>query len=568
METTTVKSLLEEDAAILVDIKKELQDIHLMMETPSQHAVRPGSPLSSSNVEVAASTAKQLSIRKRFKTAVRQLVFMEKTKDKVHEAYESESVSRLRNMPTLSLLCAVPLFQTLDGAALMDLNAHVQVTSHAANSTIFAKGLDTCVYIIRCGTAWVKAPGKERTSGEFHHDDVVCESGDIVDPVEFLDKNDQFKCVAVGLVDALAIPREVLLKYKDHLPRLSDSLHSVRYINKAWASHTASGLRYEAKDSNEPTTNPSLYVSPQSFIREILLSISPELDLDHCIQCMARLFTRVFQAQIIRLYLLSPRATHFLTKVQLVDGGSGAQVPTSMGVPGLVYRHQLPLHMIIATADTAAMPQVDWPAYHAHKSVVAVPVFQPKTSDVVLAVWEVISDTIEYSAHEMHLLELAATFMQPYLGQCDRPTQRMGSISQVETPSSMKPRVLRLATPASTVQLTVGLYHGDQLIVPEVSIVSAKGTAVTGSVKEFDFADGISFGCSVQSLPRAVHVVWRVTSVAKPHKALAHAACLLFSFDHYLRTGTLTLRLERKSSELLPVGFEDSVLPSTHHEGT
>ncbi|KAF0757423.1 hypothetical protein AaE_004271 [Aphanomyces astaci] len=250
METTTVKSLLEEDAAILVDIKKELQDIHLMMETPSQHAVRPGSPLSSSNVEVAASTAKQLSIRKRFKTAVRQLVFMEKTKDKVHEAYESESVSRLRNMPTLSLLCAVPLFQTLDGAALMDLNAHVQVTSHAANSTIFAKGLDTCVYIIRCGTAWVKAPGKERTSGEFHHDDVVCESGDIVDPVEFLDKNDQFKCVAVGLVDALAIPREVytiamssmfsrplltqvLLKYKDHLPRLSDSLHSVRYINKA-----------------------------------------------------------------------------------------------------------------------------------------------------------------------------------------------------------------------------------------------------------------------------------------------------------------------------------------------
>ncbi|ETW03108.1 hypothetical protein H310_05534 [Aphanomyces invadans] len=574
METASVTSLLAVDASMLVDIKKELEEIHIMMDASPLHVVRPGSPPSAPTP--VKSPSNNVSIRKRFKTAVRQLVFMEKAKDKMQEAYENESMCRLRNMPSLSLLCAVPLFQSLDSTALMDLNAHVQVTSHAANSTIFAKGLESSVYIIRCGTAWVKAPGKERSCGEFHHDDVMCDSGDIIDPVEFLSKNDQYKCVAVGPVEALAIPREVVLKYNDKLPTLSTSLHSVRYTNKAsesfrkWASHTAGLLRHEARDisMNEPTipTSPSV-VSPQSFIREILLSISPELDLDHCIQCMARLFARVLHASTIRLFLLSPRGTHFITKFA-TDTGPGVQVPTSLGIPGLVYRHQLPVQVTVATADVTTMPQVDWVAYRKHKSILAVPVFQAKTTDVVLAVWEVISDSIKYSSHEKNLLELAATFMQPYLSQCDRPTHRLGSVSQVETPSRLRTRILRLATKASSIQLTVGLYHGHELLVPEVMLESTRGTALSGTgVKEFEFDGDISFQCSVQSLPRAVHVLWRVQTVAKQSKLLAHAALLLFSYDHFLRTGTVSLRLTHASDgELLPIGFEECILPSTHRQ--
>ncbi|RHY34663.1 hypothetical protein DYB32_000762 [Aphanomyces invadans] len=455
METASVTSLLAVDASMLVDIKKELEEIHIMMDASPLHVVRPGSPPSAPTP--VKSPSNNVSIRKRFKTAVRQLVFMEKAKDKMQEAYENESMCRLRNMPSLSLLCAVPLFQSLDSTALMDLNAHVQVTSHAANSTIFAKGLESSVYIIRCGTAWVKAPGKERSCGEFHHDDVMCDSGDIIDPVEFLSKNDQYKCVAVGPVEALAIPREVrkpirprgftgcqvVLKYNDKLPTLSTSLHSVRYTNKA--------------------------VRVQFF-------------------CLT--------------YDLLARA-------------------------------------------------------------------RAKTTDVVLAVWEVISDSIKYSSHEKNLLELAATFMQPYLSQCDRPTHRLGSVSQVETPSRLRTRILRLATKASSIQLTVGLYHGHELLVPEVMLESTRGTALSGTgVKEFEFDGDISFQCSVQSLPRAVHVLWRVQTVAKQSKLLAHAALLLFSYDHFLRTGTVSLRLTHASDgELLPIGFEECILPSTHRQG-
>ncbi|KAH9115998.1 hypothetical protein LEN26_010414 [Aphanomyces euteiches] len=556
--STAIKSILEEDAQIVSEIKKELQEIQVLIDGKEQDTIRPSSPVVST--PLADQSDKKQWIRKRWKATVRQIVFMEKTKDKVQEAYENESVARLRNMSPLSLLCSVPIFQSLHRAALMDLNSHVHVKSYAPNATLFSQRIDSqYIFIVRSGTAWVKAPGRERVPGEFHQDDVICESGDVIDPTDFLEQDDLYKCLALGTVEALLLPREVLEKYKGQLSRFSDTLHSVRYTDKAsecfrkWAARTAGCLRYE------PTTASSDGHTPQAFIREILLSISPELDLDHCIQCMARLFQRVFLADIVRLHLVNIRATQFLTKFATDVESQGAQMPISVGLPGLIYGSQKPITFCPST--TEPLQNLDWNLYSSHRSVMAVPVFQPKTMDEVAAVWELISDATTYASHELHLLEMAATFMQPYLGQVDRPSKRMGSITQVEASFVLTPRKLRVLSKTKSIYVTAGLYHGGDLLVPVVKTPLLRCTE-RGPMKTFAFAAPIQFACNVQSLPRAVHMTWRVHSAKQEGRIVAETSCFLFSHDHFFRTGTISLSLLLRVE--LPIEFDACILPPSH----
>ncbi|KAF0696753.1 Aste57867_12512 [Aphanomyces stellatus] len=582
-----MQSLLAVDARILSDIRKELREITLLVDAAevaaSQESLRLSSPTLKAPpapVEVPERVPRS-SVRKKWKTAVRQVVFMGKTKEKLQESYENDSVLRLRDMSALSLLCALPIFQDLDGAALLDLHVHVKLQSFAAGMTLFSRDhlrAVSSIFVIRSGTAWVKAAGVQRTTtDEFHVDDFLCESGDVIDPAECLAKDVATTCVAVGAVDAFTIPHEVLAMYRDKLPRLSETMDSVRYPDKEsesfrkWARQTSGCLRYEAKAREGD-------MAPQAFIREILLSVSPELDLDHCIQCMARLFLRVFRAKATRLYLLNAKASHFTTKFASdSDDSQGVQCPTSVGIPGLVFHSQTPLHLAPDAADAASMPQVDWEKYRRRrvKSIMAVPVFQPHATDVVMAVWEVLSDADVYSTNELQLLELAATFMQPYLTQCDRPARRLGSVVQIETSFSIKPKTLRLATLASVVYVTAGLYHGDQLLAPLVTSPKLTGRTLPPSptsgggihdvIREFTFKDEMTFACHVQSLPRAAHMAWTVHS-AKKATILGMSRCCLFSYDHFFRTGLVSLKVE--TSVELPIEYEDCLLPPNHTSAT
>lgn len=65
------------------------------------------------------------------------------------------------------------------------------------------------------------------------------------------------------------------------------------------------------------STSSSSRMSPQAFIREILLSVSPELDVDHCIRCMAQIFLKLFEASAVRFYLANVANTQFHIKVRL-----------------------------------------------------------------------------------------------------------------------------------------------------------------------------------------------------------------------------------------------------------
>ncbi|OQR98797.1 phosphatidylinositol 3-kinase [Achlya hypogyna] len=535
----SIMSLLRAEKALVQEIKDELRSIELVLDQPKE--APPTRRLSPSS-------------KQRWRATVRQIIFMEKAKEKVQRAYGAESVERLQTSSSMSLLCCLPQLSRLDPDELAELNATARLQTFAPRAVVFSStsAIDV-VFVVRTGV--LEARIANRVASDLLGDRLQYVSGDMLDPYEMLASSSELSIVAVIAADCYVFPRTALFKFEAHLPTtpLSANIQNIRYTDmesesfRRWAQETAGCLLYEAFGT-------SSRMSPQAFIREILLSISPELDVDHCIRCMAQIFLRLFAAKAVRFYLANPTCTQFLTKYAS-DDFQELQTPINFGVPGVVHASAMSFHARRAELDGVALDPL---MYADTSSVMAAPVVNAQQ---VVGVWEVLNapGSAPYSVHEVELLELAAQFTQPYLLQVGTKARHLGSVSQVAMDLVVKPRLVRVVTNASKVLLRCGLFHGDTPLTPSVTTALLKCVG-DASPKEFHCLESLVFPCTVQSLPRAAHLKISVCNPAR--RVLAETAVYLFSFDHFFRSGTLHLAL--RPSLTLPVEFNACLLEDTH----
>ncbi|KDO35605.1 hypothetical protein SPRG_18804 [Saprolegnia parasitica CBS 223.65] len=512
--TTSIVSLLRAEKAIVQEIKAELQSIEAILDAPKT---------------APAATKPQLSpsSKQRWRATVRQIIFMEKTKGKVQQAHGAESIERLQKSSSMSLLCCLPQLARLDAKELRDVNAAARLETYAPRAVVFssASAIDV-IFVVRTGVLEARVASSP-AANDLLADRLQYVSGDMLDPYEMLASSPTLSIVAVLAADCYVIPRTVLFQYEDKLPKatLSANLHNIRYGDmesesfRRWAHEMAGCLHYGS-------TSSSSRMSPQAFIREILLSVSPELDVDHCIRA-------------VRFYLANVDSTQFHIKFTSDDGFQKLQTPVNFGVPGAVHASG---KAFLGRFDDLAAIAHDPIMYAACSSIMAVPVAH---ASHVVGVWE--------------LLELAAQFTQPYLLQIGTKTRHLGSVSQVAKDLAIKPGTIRLATKASRIQVRIELVHGEASLTPPVTSTWIKATSAS-SVRTFECLETLVLSCNVQSLPRAAHLC--VSILGSQKKVLRQTACYLFSFDHFLRVGTLRLRLHARVS--LPIEFS-ACLESTEH---
>ncbi|OQR91509.1 phosphatidyl inositol kinase (PIK-B), partial [Thraustotheca clavata] len=533
--TPSMTTLVQADKQMVEAIKDELRLIEEIVTKPSKPQLSPSS-------------------KQRWRATVRQIIFMEKAKEKVLQSHGAESIERLKNTTSLSLLCSLPQLNQLEPFELMALNQQVEYKEYRSNTIVCSGTIASDrVFIVRTGVLSV------RTSNSAERLQYV--SGDMLDANEMLTKEPTMTVLAHCTTECYHFPRSALNEYEHKLPTtpLSTNLYSVRYNDpesesfRKWAKETVNCLQYEATENINR-------MSPQAFLREILLTVSPELDLDHCIHCMAQSFIRLFQAKTVRFYLVNTSSTQFHTKFSN-DEFQDLHTPTNFGIPGVVYTTNISFIATNAQFDTLT---IDPLMYINCGSVMASPVVLA-SSQQIGGVWEIINSTdkVPYTRHEIQLLELAAQFTQPYLLQCGTVTRHLGSVSEVSNDLIIKPRIVRLCTKVIKITICAGLYHGDTLLVPLVTSPVIHGTLISSTIREFECLESLVFSCNVQSLPRGAHIC--ISICGKNNQCLAQSKYFVFSFDHYFRLGTLYLALYPSLS--LPVEYHECLLGEGHtHE--
>ncbi|EQC39239.1 hypothetical protein SDRG_03444 [Saprolegnia diclina VS20] len=544
--TTSIVSLLRAEKAIVAEIKAELQSIEAFLDAPKVAPVATKPQLSPSS-------------KQRWRATVRQIVFMEKTKGKVQQAHGAESIERLQHSSSMSLLCCLPQLARLDADELHEVNAAARLVTYAPRAVVFssASAIDV-IFIVRTGVLEARVASSP-AANDLLADRLQYVSGDMLDPYEMLASSPTLSIVAVLAADCYVLPRMALFQYEDKLPKatLSANLHNIRYGDmesesfRKWAHEMAGCLHYES-------TSSSSRMSPQAFIREILLSVSPELDVDHCIRCMAQIFLKLFEASTVRFYLANVANTQFQTKFASDEVFQELQTPVNFGVPGVVHASG---KAFLGRCDDLAAIAHDPVMYASTGSIMAVPVAH---ASHVVGVWEVLNTQSRppYTIHELELLELAAQFTQPYLLQIGTKTRHLGSVSQVANDLAIKPGTIRLATKANRIQVRLELVHGEASLTPPVTSAWIKATSLA-SVKTFECLETLVLPCNVQSLPRAAHLCVAILGPQK--KVLRQAACYLFSFDHFLRVGTLRLSLHARVT--LPIEFSACLQSTDHDDG-
>jgi hypothetical protein len=238
---------------------------------------------------------------------------------------------------------------------------------------------------------------------------------------------------------------------------------------------------------------------------------------------------------------------------------------------------------------------------------VAVPIYSPikESKQRLMAVWEVLlldhkhgstprgtkekarahtapfsttTVTAEIADHIRSLLELASTYTQPYLLQCDVPNRRLGSVTNIGHTLAISPTLVRLPHAMGThVMLQLCLYHGEMMLTRPICMRLQQSQTLAHEYQPFTRPDqSFKFDCTVQSLPRAAHLECLVLKSGGSrgqtniHPANLHATrssfiamtkCFIFSCDHDLRSGMITLAL-RPTQMSLPVEIDTCLLPT------